>query len=57
MAIPTPSKTARRQAHPIAEFLIDRGPATINHKHTKTRRVPLTANDPPVKNPAIIALN
>src|SRR5579859_3107517 len=43
MAIPTPSKTARRQAQPIAEFRIDRGP-------------PRTANDPPVKKPAIIAL-
>jgi len=41
--IPTPSNTARRQAHPIAEFLIDLAP-------------PLTANEPPVKNPAIIAL-
>ena len=38
--IPTPSITASRQAHPIAEFLAAFSP-------------PLTANAPPVKNPAI----
>jgi len=27
--IPIPSKMASRQAHPIAEFRIDRGPASI----------------------------
>lgn len=40
--IPTPSITASRQAHPIAEFLAAFMP-------------PLTANAPPVKNPAITA--
>lgn len=61
--IPTPSKTARRQAQPIAEFRIDRGPATnklvtplYNSRIKVYLDVPLTANDPPVKNPAIIAL-
>lgn len=38
--IPTPSMTARRHAHPIAEFLA-------------AFRPPLTANAPPVKNPAM----
>jgi len=41
--IPTPSMTARSTAHPIAEFL-----AALNP--------PRTASDPPVKNPAMIAL-
>jgi hypothetical protein len=67
--IPTPSNTARRQAHPIAEFRIDLGPAnksaTLSKNKVKTYimvqqellgSLPLTANDPPVKNPAIIAL-
>ena len=38
--IPTPSMTARRQAHPIAEFLAAFAP-------------PLIARAPPVKNPAM----
>jgi hypothetical protein len=38
--IPTPSMTASKQAHPIAEFLAAFNP-------------PLTANAPPVKNPAM----
>jgi hypothetical protein len=38
--IPTPSMTASRQAHPIAEFLAALYP-------------PRTASEPPVKNPAI----
>lgn len=40
--MPTPSITANRIAHPIAPFLMALGP-------------PLTANAPPVKNPAIMA--
>ena len=59
MAIPTPSKTARRQAHPIAEFRIDRGPARMCQCPQNTARggrLPRMANEPPVKNPAIIAL-
>lgn len=42
--IPTPSMTASRIAHPIAPFRIARGP-------------PLTANAPPVKNPAMMAFH
>lgn len=38
--IPTPSMTASKHAHPIAEFLAAFSP-------------PLTANAPPVKNPAM----
>ena len=38
--IPTPSITASKQAHPIAEFLAALKP-------------PLTANAPPVKKPAM----
>jgi len=41
--IPTPSITASRQAHPIAEFLAALYP-------------PRTARAPPVKNPAMMAL-
>lgn len=41
--IPTPSITARSTAHPIAEFRAALTP-------------PRTASEPPVKNPAIIAL-
>jgi len=41
--IPTPSITANKHAHPIAEFLAALYP-------------PLMASAPPVKNPAIIAL-
>ena len=40
MPMPTPSMTASRQAHPIAEFLADLKP-------------PLMAKAPPVKKPAI----
>lgn len=42
--IPTPSITARRIAHPMAPFRIARGP-------------PLTASEPPVKNPAMMAFH
>jgi hypothetical protein len=41
--IPTPSITASKHAHPIAEFSADFRPPRI-------------ANDPPVRNPAITKL-
>lgn len=42
--MPTPSMTARRIAQPMAPFLIARGP-------------PRTANEPPVKKPAMMAFH
>ena len=67
IVIPTPSNTASRQAHPIAEFLMDRAPPAQLALYYKEfvgsadegvagRDVPLTAREPPVKNPANIAL-
>lgn len=65
IAIPTPSNTASRQAHAIAEFLMDRAPPIHIISTSPNQRAlcigpggnkPRTARDPPVKNPAIIAL-